>query len=96
MVASRFKALGEPSRLKLLAALQDGELNVTQLVKTTAATQANVSKHLSLLMKAGMVKRRKDGLNVYYAISDPVIFKLCDLMCIKMEREFAEKSRHLR
>lgn len=96
MIAARFKVLSEPNRLKLLAALQEGERNVTQLVEATGATQANVSKHLSLLMEAGMVKRRKDGLNVYYEISDPMIFQLCDLMCAKMEKEFAEKSGHFR
>ena len=96
LVADRFKVLSEPNRLKLLAALHDGELNVSQLVTTTDATQANVSKHLGILMDAGMVSRRKEGLNVYYMISDPTIFQLCDLMCSKIEKEFAAKTAHFR
>lgn len=96
LVAAQFKVLSEPNRLKLLAALHDGELNVTQLVEVTGATQANVSKHLGILMDAGMVSRRKEGLNVYYMISDPTIFQLCDLMCSKLEKEFAEKTAHFR
>lgn len=95
-VATRFRVLGEPMRLKLLIALEAGEKNVTELVQLTDATQANVSKHLGILSDAGMISRRKEGLKTFYEISDPQILKLCDLMCSKLEKEFAEKSRHLR
>lgn len=44
-----------------------------------------------------MVSRRKEGLKTFYEISDPQkIFKLCDLMCSKLQKEFTEKSRHFR
>ena len=95
-VAERFRVLGEPMRLKLLIALETGEKNVTELVQLTEATQANVSKHLGILSDAGMVSRRKEGLKTFYVISDPQIFKLCDLMCSKLQKEFSEKSRHFR
>ncbi len=95
-VAERFRVLGEPMRLKLLIALETGEKNVTELVQLTEATQANVSKHLGILSDAGMVSRRKAGLKTFYVISDPQIFKLCDLMCSKLQKEFSEKSRHFR
>jgi len=95
-VATRFRVLGEPMRLKLLIALETGEKNVTELVQLTEATQANVSKHLGILSDAGMVSRRKEGLKTFYEISDPQIFKLCDLMCSKLQKEFSEKSRHFR
>ena len=59
--------------------------------------RANVSKHLGILSDAGMVSRRKEGLKTFYEISDPQkIFKLCDLMCSKLQKEFTEKSRHFR
>jgi DNA-binding transcriptional ArsR family regulator len=96
LVAGRFRVLSEPMRLRLLATLQEGEKNVTALVAATGSTQANVSKHLGILAAAGMVGRRKDGLSVFYFISDPKIFQLCELMCSKLEEEFAEKSRYLR
>lgn len=96
LVAHRFKVLSEPMRLKLLMALQEGEKNVTTLVDETASTQANVSKHLALLADANMISRRKEGLSVFYFISDPVIFELCDLMCRRIEKEFASKSAHFR
>ena len=83
-IASRFKVLGEPMRLRILHALQPGELSVTQIIGTTGASQANISKHLAVMTRAEMVSRRKEGLNVFYSISDPVIFELCDLVCNKL------------
>ena len=95
-VAERFRVLGEPMRLKLLIALETSEKNVTELVELTGATQGNVSKHLGILSNAGMVSRRKEGLKVFYFISDPQIIELCDLMCSKLQKEFTEKSAHFR
>jgi DNA-binding transcriptional ArsR family regulator len=76
-----FKALSEPMRLRLIYALMDGEKSVTELVKETGAVQANVSKHLSLLLDAGILDRRKQGTSAYYRIADASIFELCDLVC---------------
>ena len=81
LVAERFRVLGDPLRLRLLQTLADGERTVADLVDTTATTQANVSKHLQLLLRAGIVRRRKDGLYRYYSIADPSVFQLCDLVC---------------
>jgi len=83
-VADRFKLLGEPMRLKLLRALFDSERTVSELVEETQATQANISRHLSTLAKGGILTRRKEGLNVYYAIEDPNINKLCEVVCTGM------------
>src|SRR5215213_4317649 len=80
-VAERFKVLSEPMRLKLLYALMDGEKSVSELVHETGGMQANVSKHLGLLLDDGIVGRRKQGLNSYYRITDESIFELCDLVC---------------
>lgn len=91
LLAGRFKVLAEPMRLKILNALRDGEKTVSELVEETGTGQANVSKHLNLLFRSRMVSRRKDGLNVYYWISDPVIFPLCELMCDSLEAELDAK-----
>lgn len=80
-VAKYFKALAEPMRLKVLNALQDGEKNVGQLTVISGTTQANISKHLSLLSDYGLVKRESRGNCVYYSISDPTIYELCELVC---------------
>lgn len=80
-VAKYFKALAEPMRLKMLNALQDGEKNVSQLTEMSGGTQANVSKHLSLLTQYGLVKRESRGNCVYYSIADSSVYELCDLVC---------------
>jgi len=96
-IASRFKVLAEPMRLRILHELQQGERTVTQIIEGTEANQANVSKHLGILTRAGMVSRRKEGLNAFYSISDPVIFELCDLVCNKLRTKLAPpKSKSAR
>jgi DNA-binding transcriptional ArsR family regulator len=81
LIAQRFKALGESSRLKLIHALRRGELSVGALVEETGLTQANTSRHLQLLVDTGILRRRKEGLSVYYAIADKGIFDLCETVC---------------
>ncbi|MDO9234097.1 MAG: metalloregulator ArsR/SmtB family transcription factor [Methylotenera sp.] len=80
-VAKYFKALAEPMRLKVLNALQDGEKNVSQLTQISGGTQANISKHLTLLTQYNLVKRESRGTNVYYKIADPSVYELCELVC---------------
>ena len=80
-VAERFKALGEPARLRILDALRGGELAVGDLVERTALNQANLSKHLQRLHGLGFVVRRKEGLFVHYRLADRGVFRLCDIMC---------------
>jgi DNA-binding transcriptional ArsR family regulator len=81
LVATRFRTLGEPIRIRILQSLQNGEQNVTALVAAIGSTQPNISKHLRILQEAGLVGRRQDGNNVYYAIADPTVFDLCDAVC---------------
>src|ERR687894_2963085 len=79
-VAERFKVLSEPMRLRLLYALMDGEKSVSVLVEETGGLQANVSKHLGIMLDAGIVGRRKQGLNFYYQIADKAVLVLCALV----------------
>ena len=81
LVALRFKALGEPARLSLLVALQQGERSVSELVAATGRTQPNVSQHLKEMARAGLVEPRRDGARVYYRISDPYLNRICDAVC---------------
>lgn len=80
-VAEYFRALAEPLRLKLLNALRDGPLNVSELTELVGSSQANVSKHLGVLAKAGLVSRQSRGTSVFYEIGDPRTYQLCDLVC---------------
>lgn len=95
LVADRFKALAEPARLQILDRLRDRELTVTELVDATGLGQANVSKHLALLLKLGFVARRKHGLHAYYALADARVFQLCELMCARLESEVATRRKAL-
>jgi DNA-binding transcriptional ArsR family regulator len=81
LVAQRFKALGEPARLELLAALQLGERSVSELVELTGRGQPNVSQHLKEMVHAGLVAPRREGTRVYYRIADPYVSRICDAVC---------------
>jgi ArsR family transcriptional regulator len=81
LVAERFRLLADPMRLRLLNALAEGEMSVAELVTTIGAAQANVSKHLQMLHRAGFVHRRKEGLRVFYSVADPRVFEICDVVC---------------
>lgn len=83
-VAEQFKALGEPSRLKLMNLLFDGEATVGELAERSGLSLANVSKQLQQLYQLGWIERRKDGLNVVYGLADERAFALCDLMCARV------------
>lgn len=92
-IAGRFKVLGEPSRLRILNALRQGERTVNELVEELDLGQANVSRHLSLLRRHGMVARRREGIRRPYRIADPAVFELCDLMCGRIEADLEERRR---
>lgn len=81
LVAARFRVLGEASRLQLLRVLQEGERNVTELVDKTGLSQPNVSRHLAVLVSAGLVGRRKQGLQVRYRVVDKHLAEICAIVC---------------
>ena len=92
LVARRFRTLGEPYRLRILQQLEVGEKSVGELVAVLDGNQPNVSKHLQILSDAGLIGRRREGTSIFYAISDPMVLKLCALVCsseaAKSRREF--------
>ena len=86
LIAARFRVLGEASRLKLIHALDGGERSVNELTAAAGLTQANASRHLQTLTDAGILKRRKQGLQVLYSIADPGIFNLCEHVCGSLQQ----------
>ncbi|MCO5250806.1 MAG: metalloregulator ArsR/SmtB family transcription factor [Candidatus Kapabacteria bacterium] len=76
-----FKALSEPSRLKILRCLFAGEKCVTDIINSTGLLQANVSKQLKVLQSCGFLDSRAQGLLRYYTIRDYTILKICHVMC---------------
>ncbi len=81
LVAGRFRALGDPSRLRILNLLMQGESSVQELVEATGFEQPNVSRHLSVLRREGIVERRAEGNRALYSIQDPTIVQLCEIVC---------------
>ena len=89
LIARRFRALGDPLRVRMLDLLRSRELSVTSLAEQLGAGQQNVSKHLAVLTDAGMVARRKDGTHVYYRIADESVFALCEQVCGSLQAQLA-------
>lgn len=92
-VATYFQALSEPTRLKILNLLRSGERNVGEIALATGYTAANVSRHLTLLTKQGLVAREGRGTSVYYRIADDSVYALCDLVCGNIARQFERTAK---
>jgi DNA-binding transcriptional ArsR family regulator len=90
LIAQRFRVLGEPMRIKLLDRLRDGEATVGELQRVLDASQQNVSKHLGVLLQAGMVSRTKQGTSSVFAIADESVFELCEHVCGGLRRQLSE------
>lgn len=95
LVAERFRLLGDPVRLRLLQALAGGERSVADLVGTTGVAQASASKHLQLLLRGGLVQRRRQGMYVFYQVADARVFELCDVVCGSLAAFLARELEHL-
>ncbi len=92
-VAAYFQALSEPTRLHILSLLRDGERNVGELAQLCNYTSANISRHLAVLSKHGLVARENRGTSVYYRIADESVYALCDLVCGSIARQFEQTAR---
>ncbi len=90
-MALRFRALGEPTRLRILECLFQSAASVGEILRSVGGTQANVSKHLAVLRASGVVRRRREGARTVYSISDPSIEKLCAVVCDAVGREAREE-----
>jgi DNA-binding transcriptional ArsR family regulator len=95
-VADYFTVLAEPMRLRILNALRDGELSVQQLVEATATSQANVSKHLKVMLQAGILARRPQGTLAYYSVADDLGFQLCTLVCDRLASRIEQQALYFR
>jgi DNA-binding transcriptional ArsR family regulator len=81
LIARRFRAIGEPTRVRLLDRLRDGEASVNELAEELGASQQNISKHLAVLADVGILARRKDGNRACYRIVDEGVLGLCEQVC---------------
>jgi DNA-binding transcriptional ArsR family regulator len=90
LIAQRFRVLAEPMRIKLLDHLREGDATVGELQAALGASQQNISKHLGILLSAGMVSRAKDGNYARYSIADEGVFELCEQVCGGVRRQLDE------
>jgi DNA-binding transcriptional ArsR family regulator len=95
MVAARFRALADETRLRIMMCLKQGECNVTDLCASTGVGQASVSKHLAVLRQAGLVQVRRDGTQAFYSIRDLTVLDICTLVCDGVLRTQQEINRAL-
>ncbi len=94
-IADYFKVLSEVSRLQILCCLRHGSKNVSEIMAEAGLGQANVSKHLKILLQAGLVRREQRGVSVYYEINDPLIFDLFDLVCNSLSDRLVAQTQQL-
>ena len=80
-VVERLSAVADPSRIRLLLRLRDGEANVVTLSGELGIRQASVSKHLGVLRRVGLVQSRRAGTQAIYAIRDDSVFEMCKIVC---------------
>ena len=90
LIAARFRVLGEPTRIRILDRLREGEASVQDLTEALGSSQQNVSKHLGVLAQAGIVGRRKEGNLALHRIVDDSVFDLCEQVCGSLQRRLAE------
>lgn len=95
LIAERFRVIGEPMRIRLLDALRDGDATVGELTERLGATQQNVSKHLGVLHRAGIVGRERQGTRAIYSISDESVFDLCEQVCGGLRKQAGERDQIL-
>lgn len=89
-IAARFRALGDPTRIRILDALRRGECGVGELAEQLGVNQASMSKHLALLREEGLLSLRRVGTQARYSIKDPTLDDLCTLVCDGVRRHADE------
>ncbi|MDR7416431.1 MAG: metalloregulator ArsR/SmtB family transcription factor [Armatimonadota bacterium] len=92
LTAKFFRALGDPTRLRILQLVLDEEKNVTELVQLTGSPQGRVSSHLSCLRWCGYVTARREGRRVYYRVTDPRVRELL-LLASSLVRDHTDRIR---
>ncbi len=93
--ADLFKAIAHPTRLEILQLLRNGERCVCEIFPALDIEQPNVSRHLSVLKKEGVVSSRKEGLKVIYRVNDESIYELLDLSTEILKEHWEKRNRAL-
>jgi DNA-binding transcriptional ArsR family regulator len=91
-VASYFSVLSEPTRLRIMHAICEEEKTVSQIVEELGATQTNISRHLNLMHRSGVLARRKEGKQVHYRAADPAMVEICRSVCSRIAAQLDKKQ----
>jgi ArsR family transcriptional regulator len=87
------KILSNPKRVEIINALKEGEKSVKELVEILQIPKANVSQHLTVMKLRGILKSRRDGVNMYYSIANPKVIHACNLMREVLNELLLERSK---
>ncbi len=93
MQADICKTLTNPKRIEILNALKSEEKTVTELVTLLGASKANVSQHLAVMRHKGILMTRREGVNIFYRVSNPKVIEACTLMKEVLFEQHAAKKR---
>ena len=92
LIAQRFRVIGDPTRIRILDVLRDGERSVGEITDELGTSQQNASKHLGVLLQAGILARRKEGTSARYRVADEGVYELCEHVCGGLRAQVAELS----
>jgi DNA-binding transcriptional ArsR family regulator len=92
LIAARLRTIGDPMRIRILDQLRQGELSVGDLTARLGTSQQNASKHLGVLLQAGIVGRRKVGTSAFYRVTDASVYELCEQVCGGLQSQVAGLS----
>jgi DNA-binding transcriptional ArsR family regulator len=92
LIATRLRVIGDPTRIRILDLLRGGELSVGEIAGRLGTSQQNASKHLGVLLQAGIVGRRKEGTSSLFSVADEGVYELCDQVCGGLQMQLAELS----
>ena len=90
------KTISNPRRQAILDTIRNSEMTVSELIKKTGISQANLSQHLSILRSKGVVNTRRDGNNVYYSLSNLKIIKAYDLISEVLEDSTTSRDKAIK
>lgn len=93
--AELLKGLAQPTRLKIIELLRDGEKCVCEIFPAINEEQSNTSRHLNMMQTSGILSRRKDGLKIYYAIKHPQVLEVITLVTALIQQETEGRHRLL-
>jgi DNA-binding transcriptional ArsR family regulator len=90
------KALAQPTRLKILEMLRDGERCICEIIPAINGEQSNISRHISVMQKSHLITTRKDGVKVMVKVRDPRVFEILDKVGLFLKTQMQEQTRLMR